>query len=435
MAIHRQSLIYKREKAMISYSDRMSLDSLENGSNDENGRLFFNNAGLTDLTNVNIVGNFVDTVRQLYYGTPEPELLIHLETLCKARENITNSILSGVWHLSHMGKASRYRFKVQNNDIGIVILYGSYFTRVEDDGQHLKIELSPKYIASNSPEEIQTYLDIIADYFLKTYQAKGCTVHLACDVQGWEPPKDFIENFTTYSRTIKSYDGLASLDLSDLNMSAATYGGKSAIKNYTIGRASALQFCIYDKTVEMKMSDKVDFYHQEWGTFSMGTYVPLEPVKRIEARIHHKIMREIGTGMEKDLESFLAVSEHLTDIWRYALIRNRLDLNKTTIDPFWQLILEDAEFYCPADGLHIQRKKKNDVTAVGRNFTAIIGNLISVMARNRDHTHLDVIRQLKQLSCYDDMLSYYRTRNITPADLVDLVRQTLALRRLTGKAG
>jgi len=50
------------------------------------------------------------------------------------------------------------------------------------------------------------------------------------------------------------------------------------------------------------------------------------------------------------------------------------------------------------------------------------------------HTHLDVIRQLKQLSCYDDMLSYYRTRNISPADLVELVRQTLATRRLTGKS-
>lgn len=342
----------------INFFDRMSLESLEQGEDiDPKGRLFFADGEMKDLSDVNIVGNFVDTVRQLYFGLPDQECLDHLEQICKARDNITNEVLTGTWHVTHMGKAARYRYKVQNNETGIVILYGSYFAKIDQEAQHLKIELSPKFIASNSPKQIQKRMDVIASYFLSKFEPRGCAVHLACDVQGWTPPDDFIENFTTYSRTIKTHDGMATLDLSDLNMSAATYGGKGAIKNYTIGKPSALQMCIYDKTVEAKISDKVDYYNEEWQVFSLGTYVSLEPVKRIEARIHHQIVREIGIGINEELESFEQVSDYLSDIWRYALNRNRLDQSTTTIDPFWQLILEDSQFYCPADGLHIVRKK------------------------------------------------------------------------------
>lgn len=418
----------------VKYSERMSLNSLETGTNDEKGTLFFNDTGMTDLSHINIVGNFVDTVRQLYYGMPDSELLDHLELLCKQRENITNEILKGTWHLTHMGKAARYRFKVQNNETGIVILFASYFTKLDQEGQHLKIELSPKFIASNSPVSIQEQMDSIANYFMPLNKPKGCAIHLACDVQGWDVPRDFIENFTTYSRTIKQYDGMSQIDLSDLNMSAVKYGGKSAIVNYTIGRASALQMCIYDKTEEIKISDKVDFYHHEWEVFSIGSFDKTKSVKRIEARIHHKVMREIGLGIDKQLENFLDISEHLSDIWRYALNRNRLDKTLTLIDPFWQLILEDSEFYCPADGLHIQRKKKDDVTAIGRNFTAIIGNLISVMARNKDFTKVEVMLQLTRLTFYKDMLRYYQTRGIDESDLLELVGRGLSLRRMTGKA-
>jgi len=420
---------------MAKYSDRYSPKSFETSETDPLGKIFINDTGnITDLTKINIVGTSVDTVRQLYFGLPSMECIDHLEHLCLTKSNITNEILHGVWHLSHMGKAARYRFKIQNNDLGFVILFGSYFSRLDQEAQHLKIELSPKYIAANSPSDIQNEMNAISQYFLTTSKPKGCAVHLACDVQGWEVPQDFINRFTTYSRTIKQFDGLSEIDLGDFSNSAVKYGGKSAITNYTIGRPAALQMCIYDKSQEIKISDKVDFCHNEWRIYSLGTFIPLDPVKRIEARFHHNVIREVGNGISEELESFEQVAEHLTDIWRYALTRNRLDESLTTIDPFWQLIQEDCEFYAPTTGLYVKRAKKNDVSAIGRNFTAILGNLISVMARNREHTAKTVMYQLKKLAIFEDMLRYYHTRDINEADLYELVDKSLSLRRLTGKA-
>ncbi len=419
---------------MIKQSERMSLESLETGGFDKHGRLFFNDNGLTDLTNINIVGNFIDTVRQLYFGQPDLDCIEHLETLCKTRSNITNEVLHGTWHVSHMGKVARYRFKIQNNHKGIVILYGSYNSKLEQEAQHLKFELSPHYIAANTPSQIQTELNIMADYFMTTFEPKGCAVHLACDVQGWDMPQDFIERFTTYSRVIKQYDGFSHIDLSDFNNTAMKYGGNSSQTGYLIGSAKALQFSIYDKTVEMKISDKVDFMEEQWRVYSLGSYNPLEPVKRIEARLTHQIIREIGLGINEELESFLQVSDYLTDIWRYALTRNRLDQSQTTIDPFWQLIQEDCVFYCPTTGLYIKREKKTDVSAIGRNFTGILGNLISVMARNNAMKANTVLMQVKKLCFYEDMLRYYDSRGITEDDLRELIEKGLYLRRLTGKA-
>ncbi|MBE0471328.1 MAG: hypothetical protein IBX55_17680 [Methyloprofundus sp.] len=412
----------------------MSLESLEMGEHDKQGRLFFNDNGLTDLSNIKIVGNFIDTVRQLYYGKPEPECLEHLGILCKTRSNITNEVLHGTWHVSHMGKAARYRFMIQNKDKGIVILYGSYFSSIDQEAQHLKFELSPHYIAANTPKQIQLELNVMADYFMIKAEPKGCAVHLACDVQGWDVPDDFIDRFTTYSRTIKEFKGFSSIDLSDFSNSAMKYGGPGAVQNYMIGKASSLQMCIYDKTQEIKISDKVDFMREQWDVYTLGTYDKLAPVKRIEARITHQIVREIGNGINEELESFEQVSDYLTDIWRYALTRNRLDQSTTTIDPFWQLIQEDCLFYCPDNGLYIKREKKTDVSAIGRNFTAILGNLISVMARNREMKAINVLKQLKKMSFFPDMMRYYESRQILEHELHELIERGLYLRRLTGKA-
>ena len=67
--------------------------------------------------------------------------------------------------------------------------------------------------------------------------------------------------------------------------------------------------------------------------------------------------------MGKELELFVDIVPHLTDIWRYALSRNRLNLDDKheVLDPFWQILMEDVFFYVPAEGLRINRKKKESV--------------------------------------------------------------------------
>ena len=61
-------------------SKRYSVQSLSSGdSEDPQGRIFMNDNGLTDLSDVSIVGASVDTIRQLFYGVPKSHFLEKLE--------------------------------------------------------------------------------------------------------------------------------------------------------------------------------------------------------------------------------------------------------------------------------------------------------------------------------------------------------------------
>jgi hypothetical protein len=350
-------------------SERYSLQSLAvSGEQDETGRLFCNNHGMTDLTDVEIVGASVDTVRQLYYGTPKDFIFETLQQLIQLEEQFFSLSIPSVsdrfhvefFHLAKMGKAARYRYKLQNNDLGVVILFGSYYQKIDNEGQHLKIELSPKFISCRTAQSTMAYMNAIAHQLLAKAEPKGCAVHLACDYQGFTLPDDLIQRLSTYTRTIRSYDGCASVDLSNLSEAVATYGGKNQERNYLIGKPSSVQMAIYDKSYEIIKSDKVDYFHNEWGVYSLGVYDSEKTVRRIEARIHHSVTREIGQGLGVSFEDFETVSKYLTDIWRYALKINRLNNQpgKELVHPFWQLLLEDIEFTVPAQNIKIARKKK-----------------------------------------------------------------------------
>ncbi|MDP3331229.1 MAG: hypothetical protein Q8Q40_06095, partial [Methylococcaceae bacterium] len=301
-----------------------------------------------------------------------------LERHAKASESIislSDTIGSQKWHFTRMGKVSRYRYKLQNNDEGIVILFCSFFAKIEHPGQHLKIELSPHFITQRSVQKIWQRLHGqlgLSQNFLEDAEPKGCAIHLACDYQGYRLPDDFLFKFATRSRIIRSYDGMGSIDLSDLSESVATYGSKNQAKNYLIGKAASMQFCLYDKSFEVVKSDKKDYFHREWNIYTLGEFDEKQTVRRIEARFHHSIIREIGLGMGKEFESFEEIAPYLTDIWRYGLEKNRLNLDDRHehLHPFWQLLMEDVEFTVPATGLVIVRKKKQSSEPIAKNLGA-----------------------------------------------------------------
>ncbi|NOR69248.1 MAG: hypothetical protein GQ532_06060, partial [Methylomarinum sp.] len=379
--------------------ERFTQDSLVEGVTQSDGNIFVTDCSITDHSDLNTVLTSVDTVRQLYYGIPKSSVIEKLNLLVEGRETLTEDVLNVETHIKKMGMASRYRFKLQNNRVGFVVLFSSYYCKEDQEGQHLKIELSPKAISVRTPEVLQQLLDNIAHGLLEEgFIPKGCAVHLAADVQGWKPGADFVPKFITSSRTVRAFDGLSELDLSDLSLAVASYGTKNQAKNYMIGKANALQVAVYNKSLEIKSSDKVDYFTNEWNAFSLGTYEKEKTVTRVELRFHHKIIREIGQHLGCEMESFLQASEYLTEIWRYGLERNRLMQDEKYIDPFWQSLMQDCVFYNPDSGIEIKRKKKHDVSAIGRNFTAILGNLISVMARNPEFTEKEVYHQLKRLT-------------------------------------
>ncbi|WP_045223692.1 hypothetical protein [Methyloterricola oryzae] len=399
---------------------------------DPKGRIFESRAGIKDLTKILVCGSSVDTVKQLYNGSLKPDLLEQLQNSLEDGLFRFQSGFGEIWHSGKMAKISGYRYKLQNNDLGVIILIASYYSKEDQPGSHLKIELSPHFIAGRGIQQIQDTLDLIAHNILTDYQAAGVAVHLALDVQNWQPPQDFQERFSTYARAVRSYDGIVDFQFDDLSTIAVKYG-KTQAETYMFGKANALQTCIYDKTKEIQTRDKVDYFQRYWEAYTFGQYNPEKPVWRIEMRLHHRIIREIGEGMEETLEAFHQVTAHLTDIWRYALNRNRLDHSSVYIDPAWQLFLEEAEFYLPPNGVYMRRKKKQDDSAIGKNISFLVGNLVSLCARHH-HTAPQVMKQLKRLDCYEDIVRYYRSRNLTESDLRQHIEKGLCLRRLIGKA-
>jgi hypothetical protein len=417
------------------------MESLAKGSQgDKQGRMFFNDYGIQDLTSVEIVGASVDTIRQLYYGIPNKELIERFDGHLGEYIQFELPVVGGrfikqEFHLSRMGKVSRYRWKLQNNEMGIIILIGSYFSKMDKEGQHLKIELSPKFISQRVPESIMNVLDYINRQVLDDGIAKGCAVHLACDYQGQELPKNFLDLFQTHSRIIKTYDGLNTLDISNLSEAIASYG-KGENRNYMIGKPGGVQVAVYDKTKEIIKSDKVDYFQQEWDAYTFGTYDKEKPVTRIEMRVSHTVVREIGQGIGVNLELFLAVSEYLTDIWRYALKINRLHIasDSKLLHPFWQLLMEDVIFTVPSKNVKICRKKKDNPAAIQRNVSMVLGNLVSICARDYKITAKQILQQLKCTIFYREVQKAYRERGMGEHDIIDFIEQGLKRRRMIGKA-
>jgi hypothetical protein len=218
----------------MNLNQRFSLESLALGSDeDRSGLLFVNRGEITDLSGVNIVGASVDTVRQLFHGTPKASFIKKLEQHVEMKDEyirLTANICvnDDRWHFSRMGKTGGYRYKMQNNAVGLVILFGSWYGKMDHEGSHLKIELSPHFISQRTTAEIWEYLHGefagLSRIFLEEPLAKGVAVHLACDYQGFNLPVDFIQRFITSSRTVRVFDGIASLDLSDFCDAIASYG-------------------------------------------------------------------------------------------------------------------------------------------------------------------------------------------------------------------
>lgn len=350
---------------------RYSLKSLEQNLEDDIGLIFNTPSGLTDLSDVKIVGASVDTIRQLVSGTIKPEILRKIESMVDQKQDVFYLVdFSGKGHtcyaFSKIGRASGYRFMLQNAELGIIILFGKFHGQLdtETERSHLKIEFSPHFISQHSASQIHDFIfnktNGIAEYFLDSPKPAACEVHLACDYQGFQLPPDFVQNFKTYTRTLKTYDGISTLDLSDISESITTYG-RDDKKNYTIGRRTAVQICAYDKTVEAIKSDKIDYMQHEWGVYTLGDYDNTVNVRRIELRLHHSVVREFGLSRGEEWQSYKEVAKHLNSIWQYGLSRNWLKLKGKTTDyihPFWQLLIHDVKFYDCASPVKLARKKK-----------------------------------------------------------------------------
>lgn len=437
-----ETLEEKVPKSQFIRSVRMDL---ETGQESQKGNMFINRAGMFDLSGVDIVGFFVDTVRQLYHGQLYGDVAQTLEKHIESETNFRTGDLPYRdaelpyameldWAVQKMGKSCGYRFKLQNNEFGLVLLIGSYYGKLDAPRTHVKIEASPHFLMKYPAGMAQHIMNYLARSFMQNPEPAGCAIHLACDLQGWRPDDDFLSHFVTYARFVRAYDGIEGFELGEDWAGYALSYGKGKSETLMFGKPTSLQCCIYDKSSQIKRIDKVDYYTDEWNIYSLGAYDPEKPVTRVEMRFHHDVIREVNAGQYANIQSYLELEPILANLWQYALTRNRHELEKGLISPVWQLMMDDVVFAEADKSIRIVRKKKQDVTALAKNYDLIIGNLITVYARQgADHKHF--MTQLKGFSWYPDFLRHLHVnRRMGESEFRQKVEKELLRRRLVKNA-
>lgn len=428
------------KKLSFKENHRTSSQALTKKGNplDLNGKIFVAPSGeLHDLENVNIVGSWVDTVRQLYNGVLDEGFIHYLETSFEAGEvielkNYLGFAAAGIeWHVQKMGKASGYRYKLQNSEKGFILLIGSFYCKPDVAGSHLKIEVSPHVLLRTAPKDVQGIMNHLAATILHQPEPAGVCLHLAADLQGWKPAFDHLENFVTYARFTRNYLGLQTAEIGEgFSEVACTYGSGDA-QTITIGKPTGLQTSVYNKTKQAKHVDKVDFYDDEWGVYSLGEYDKNGPdVYRVEYRFHHSVIREMYVDDATNFVDYEQASKIIKNLWQYAIQKNRLELYKGVIHPVWQMLYYDVNFTTGYPAWTAKRRKKTDVSAVAKNYDLFVGNLISLTARQTADVGF-LMSQLKKLHFYDDWLRYQRVeRKRGEGELREFLKKQLLLRRM-----
>lgn len=414
----------------VQRSKRYSVESLKiidmntrQPQTDPAGRYFEGDRGYLDLSGVKFLHAGMDTVRQLYHGAPKSALITQLDASLYEEEPVFY-LLDHPFSLSKMGMKSGFRYKLQNNALGLIILVGSYYAKLDQPGTHLKMEVSPHLIAE-AGASLTRLLDKFAASCMEVgYTASAVALHLACDIQGWTPPRDFVDRFVTRTRTIRQFLGIQKSEFS-LSEVATVYGNA---ESFTFGKADALQVCIYRKDLEAIKRDKLDYWKAVWGK----DYTPNRPVYRIEVRFHHNVLAELGNSIAKgQLRTAHDWTAYLPNLWAYALENNRLESRPNRLSPTWQLIQEDA--FRTQKTMPIKRIKKESGQAVGRNIANFLGNLVSLYARQQK-SMVNLWNYLKKTHIWPLILSYYRERGYTLSNLYESLEKAMLQRHLTGKA-
>jgi hypothetical protein len=415
--------------------DFLRLDML--AREDATGRLFVDpsTARIVDLSKVRLLHCGVDTVRQLYRGLLRPELLCLFD-----KPGTIVDFAGERWHAGRVSKDSGYQYKLQNADLGFVLLLKNYNAKVENIGPHLKIEVSPHAIDSLSPERLQARMDFYAEQILTNIERNQCAVHLALDVQGWQPPADLVARMHCRARSARDISGIKEI----------TWDTKSSVygrgETYMFGSAGGVQLAIYNKTEQAKATDKLDYWEGVWrrrDSFDEGdpdNYNRDQTVWRIELRYHHSVIQQFAsgsvdlhTGNAIDTNSYAAFTPHLDGLWRYGMQQFKLLARPGYYEPIWTLLREDARVDLPVDSLlddtEYKRNYKTSRGFSGKNVELFLGNFVSLLARERVGARKGFYR-LKDWECWPVIRDHYAAKGMDEDGLYKHLKNILEERHV-----
>jgi hypothetical protein len=403
---------------MATVKDHQRLNVLT-AEDDKLGRLFVDpgNVTFTDLSGVRLLHCGVDTVRQLYRGLIRPEIMCLFD-----KPGTLVDFAGQRWHAGRVGKDSGYQYKLQNADLGIILLVKNFNAKLENIGPHLKIEVSPHAIDSFSPERLQERMDYYAEHVLTNVERNQCAVHLALDLQGWTPPADLVARMHCRSRATRDISGIKEIQWT---MESATYGkGQS----FLFGSAGSVQLGIYNKTLQARATDKLDYWEGVWKRRDSfddqdpDNYDPEQPVWRVELRYHHSVIQQFAcgsvdlhTGQAIDSNSYAAFAPHLDGLWRYGLRQFKLLARPGYFEPIWTLIRDDVRVDLPVDSLvdttEYKRHYKTSRGFSGKNVELFLGNFVSLLARERVGAR-KAFHTLKDWECWPVIRDHYAAKGM-----------------------
>lgn len=421
---------------MAKVIDHKRLDVLT-AVEDKQGRLFVDpgNYSFTDLSAVRLLRCGVDTVRQLYRGLIRPEIMALFETPGAMVE-----FAGEIWHSGRVGKDSGYQYKLQNADLGIILLVKNFNAKLDNIGPHLKIEVSPHAIDALSPERLQARMDYYAAAVLTHRELNQCAVHLALDLQGWTPPIDLVARMHCKARTHRDISGINEINWAT---KSSVYGrGETSM----FGSAGGVQLAIYNKTEQARATDKLDYWESVWkrrDSFDESdpdNYDPEVDVWRVELRYHHSVIQQFAsgsidlkTGQAIDTRSFAAFSAHLDGLWRYGLGQFKLLARPGYFEPIWTLIRDDVRVDLPVDSLldetEYKRYYKTSRGFSGKNVELFLGNFVSLLARERVGAK-KAFDRLKEWECWSVIRDHYAAKEMSERDLYTHIKNLLQERHV-----
>lgn len=414
--------------------DQMRLDAIT-AEESAFGRLFLNpkTTALTDLSGVRLLGCRVDTVRQHYRGLLRPELL------CMVEQGGMVSFAGHQWHAGRIGRDSGYQYKLQNADLGFVLLLKNFNVKIDVAGPHMKIEVSPHAIQSCAPDVLQEWMDRFAHEALEAVEVSQCAVHLALDFQGWTPPAHLTSSIQCRSRTRRDISGIKEIYHA---AEAVSYG---CAQSFLFGSASGMQLAIYNKTLQAKAVDKLDYWESVWRTLDnpfdpacATNYDPAETVWRVELRFHHSIVQQFAdgscdaqTGAIIGTSTYEHLAPHLDGLFRYGLESFRYLASKGMYDAFWTLMRQDVRVSVPvvslADHTAYRRHYKTAKGFSGKNVELFVGNFVSLLARERVGAK-KAFASLKEWDCWPVIRDHYAAKGKAEHQIYEHIRDLLTER-------
>ena len=393
--------------------------------------------------NFQIVGTYVDTLRQLFKGQMNLDFITDCEHSLSLGEK-TYRFLGIDWLLGKSSKSSGYQYRLQNNQLGVIIFFKMYHTKSESHGSHLKIECSPWFLDNRSSKKVDQYLNKIAKKVLVGAEAHYPAIHLAVDIQGWRPDNELSERMHCRSRRSAQFNGF---DKAEFNLSeiSCTYDRSQSFK---FGSAGAVQLAIYNKTIQARTNDKLDYMEHKWqettkteeGSFG---YEQDNDVFRFELRFHHSVIQQFALGscdvktgeVGVKMNTYSEVIQHIQALWNYGLTTFKLKYNSNYIDPIWTVLQEDIVFRFPEssykDNLHYKRYYKKATSFSGKNYQLYVGNFLSACARKGATFH-KVLTELQKSYIWNDIALHYENNDTTEHQLIERMRDSYQERLLLG---